>query len=709
MFLKKISLLAILITAITGTTMAQKDTEYKSQWKKVEALEKKGLPASALKEVLAIYKLSVKDNNDAQQVKSCMYQIKYRNLVEEESQEKNIFFVDTLIAKAKSPAKNILQSMQAEMFWQYLQNNRWKFYDRTKLAEEKSKDISTWSLDKLHASIIKLYKASIDVKSESILKQTKLDSFDPIIIKGENTRNLRPTLYDFLAFRALEYFMTNDPGITRPAYQFTINDPIAFAPASEFVQHRFKTNDSGSLHYHALLLLQDILSFHITDVKSDALLDADLARLNFVHQHAVNEDKEKLYEAALKNLEEKHYDNDAAAQAMYLRAKIYHDKGQDYDPFIKPGNQYEIKRAKELCERAIAKFPKSEGGINAQNLVNMIEQPSMSLETEKVNVPDQAFRTLVKYKNVKTVYFRLVKITRNEIMKIDRRDYEKMWQDYISLKPFKSWSVALPDLLDYQEHATEIKVDGLTNGQYFILASIDENFSLQKNIIAKQLTYVSNISYIHNSENEYYVLNRDNGLPLANTKVQVWESKYDYNKSQYIELKAEQYTADKNGLFKINKSTVYRSIQLQLTNGNDELFLNENDNSYYGYDTYQQPELKTQAFLFTDRSIYRPGQTVYFKGIVIKKENKAAGSKVVPAFRSTIQLMDANGQKLGELSMVTNEYGSYHGTFKLPEGSLNGQFSLYDSAANGNSYFSVEEYKRPKFSVEIKNHRVLTG
>ena len=225
---------------------------------------------------------------------------------------------------------------------------------------------------------------------------------------------------------------------------------------------------------------------------------------------------------------------------------------------------------------------------------------------------------------------------------------------------------------------------------------------MHKNIIAKQLTYVSNISYIHNNENDYYVLNRDNGQPLANSKVQVWESKYDYNTSQYDEKKAEQYTTDKNGLFKLKKTKEYRTIQLQITNDSDELFMDDNNNDYYGYNSYEEPKEITQTFLFTDRSIYRPGQTVYFKGIVIKKANKAAESKVIPSFNSTMQLKDANGQKINELKMVTNEYGSYHGSFKLPEGSLNGQFSLYDSAGNGYHYFSVEEYKRPKFSVEVK-------
>jgi len=702
MFLKKITLLFILITASTHIAMAQKNNNYAAQWKKVEAFEKKGLTSSALKEVLVIYNQAIKNNNDPQQIKASMYQIRYRNMREEESQEKNVFFVDTLIAKAKVPVKNILQSMQAEMMWQYLQNHRWQLYNRTELKEEKSRDISTWSLEKLHAEISKRYKASIDKKTEGILKATKLDEFDAIIIKGENTRNLRPTLFDFLAFRALDYFMTDERDITKPAYQFTINDPAAFAPANEFIKNPFTTKDTASLQHKAIELLQDILQWHMADTRKDALLDADLIRLNFVYQHAINEDKEKLYASALKNIEDQFSSNEAAAQAMYLRAKIYYDKGQDFEPFTKTDNQYEIKRAKELLEVAIKKYPASEGGINAQTLLNSILQPSLSLETEKVNVPLQPFRTLVNYKNVKTVYFRLIKTSRAEINKIDRSDYEKIWKDYVSMKPIKSWTVALPDPIDYQQHATEIKVDALDNGVYFLLASIDESFELDKNIIAKQLTYVGNISYIHNNENEYYVLNRDNGQPLANSKVQVWESKYSYTNSRNEEIKAEQYTTDKNGLFKLKKTKDYRTLQLQISNGSDELFMDDNNNSYYGYNSYEQPKDITQTFLFTDRSIYRPGQTVYFKGIVITKANKVAESKVIPSFNSTLQLKDANGQKIQELKMVTNEYGSYHGSFKLPEGSLNGQFSLYDSAGNGYHSFSVEEYKRPKFSVEVK-------
>ena len=207
MFIQKLLLVILLLTGTSVTLMAQTKNDYDKNWKKVEAFEKKGLTKSALQEALLIYNIALKEGNDAQQIKSCMYQIRYRNMVEEDSQENNIFFTDTLIAKAKAPAKNILQSMHAEMFWQYLQNNRWKFYNRTKLAEEKSKDITTWSIDKFYATITKLYKASL--QNDAVLKSTKLDGLDAIIIKGENTRQLRPTLYDFLTHRALEFFMND--------------------------------------------------------------------------------------------------------------------------------------------------------------------------------------------------------------------------------------------------------------------------------------------------------------------------------------------------------------------------------------------------------------------------------------------------------------------------------------------------------------------
>ena len=96
---------------------------------------------------------------------------------------------------------------------------------------------------------------------------------------------------------------------------------------------------------------------------------------------------------------------------MYFRAQEYMQSGASYHPLTAKGNQFEIKKAKELAEEIIKKYPKTTGAINAKNLLCTNKQPFLNLETEKVNVPNEAFRTLVKYKNTPTLYLRVIKTT----------------------------------------------------------------------------------------------------------------------------------------------------------------------------------------------------------------------------------------------------------------------------------------------------------
>ncbi len=691
-------LFATLFILFTQLTSAQQNmNDYQAQWKKVEELEKKGLTKSAREEVLTIYTLAVKDNAEVQQVKACLYLIKYRNMVEEDSRENNIFYVDTLIDKAKAPVKQVLQSLHAQMFWQYLQNNRWKLYNRTALTAEKSKDITTWSAERLHQNITRLYKASL--QGDALLKATRIDGFNPILIQGVNTRLLRPTLYDFLAHRALDYFDNDERDISKPAYAFTISDDKAFAPAGSFVNAVFKTKDTSSLQYKAIGLLQDIIRFHLNDASPDALIDADLIRLRFMYSRSVMTDKGKWYEAALEAIETRYPNNAAAAQATYLRAALYNDRGQDYDPLSNTPNQYEIKRAADLCNTIIKKFPDSEGGANCQNLLAQISRPSLNLQTEKVNTVNQPFRSLVSYKNTGKIYLRIIKTSAEDIRRMNKKTYESLWADLGRAKPLRQWSVNLPDLQDMQQHSTEIKVDGLPNGMYLLIGSLNEDFAPGKNILSKQLCYISNVSFINSGE-DYYVLDRDNGQPLAEADVQVWENKYNYNTSTYDNSKAEAYTTDASGYFKMKSFKDYRNIVLQINHNGDELFLDDQLNTYSN-EPVQEPQPRPVTFLFTDRSIYRPGQTVYFKGIVVQTDQRKRNSTIVPGFATKVQLNDANYQKVTDIAVTTNAFGSFNGSFKIPEGLLNGQFTLVDMTNQNNHTISVEEYKRPKFMVEI--------
>ncbi|RYY44925.1 MAG: alpha-2-macroglobulin [Chitinophagaceae bacterium] len=696
--MKNIWLLTLLtIFIINSFNVSAQSNDYPSEWKRVADFDKKGLTQSALAEVVKIFDAANKAGNEAQQIKAAMYQMKYRNMVEEDNRENNVFFLDTLIARTKAPARNILQSMQAELFNSYKQQNRWKFYNRSPLTEEKSKDISTWSIEKLVSTTAALYKASL--QDDAILKTTKLDGLDAILQEGKNTRQLRPTLYDFLAHRALDFFMDAENDITQPAYKFILNDERIFSPVAQFINAGFPTADTSSQYHHALTLLQAVLKFHLNDANKDALLDADLKRLQFANEHGVFSNKAKLYEQALLDIEKTYSSSNYAGMAKYLRAIELQRKGERYNPITHKDNQFDLIKAKDLLLEVVKNYPKSEAAVLSQNLLNQLNQPALSLETEKVNIPGEAFRSLVKYKNAANVYLRAIRIDRKEMKELEMQGYDKLWPALTRLKAIREWKQSLPETKDLQEHSVEIKIDGLEQGTYLILASLQPGFELSGNIMARQTTYVSNISYIYNNHKELYVLNRTTGEPLAKATVQVWEDKYDYDIRKYVPVKKEMLTTDKNGFAKVSIPNNRYSNFFQVSYGKDELFTNDNYYSY-GYNSYSKKSQR-RTFLFTDRSIYRPGQTMFFKGIVVSTDSSGRRSEIIPGFKTKMNLFDVNGQKVSTIELTSNAYGSFNGSFKLPETGLTGQFYIQDEVNKNNSYFSVEEYKRPKFLVEV--------
>ena len=708
--IRGLSLVLIFSFCFSALCAQRPSNDYTSQWKKIDDLVAKGLTKSALAEVNKIYNLSKKASNEPQVIKALLYKITLQQNIEENATAKSIDTFELEIASSKEPARSILESITAEMYWNFFQQQRWKIYNRTKTQGFKKDDISTWAADDFHNKIGNLYLASI--KEEKLLQQTKLEPFDAIIIKG-NARYLRPTLYDLLAHRALDYFKSDERNITRPSYAFELKDEKTFAPASEFIMHKFENKDSASLHFKALLIFQQLLSFHSDDAKPEALIDADIERISFVNQYGMMNNKSELYIAALQNISNTFSNNAASAQAGYLIAQQIFEKAnanrKNSDTL-----HYSIKKAKQLAEATANKFPESEGGINAKNLLNQILHKDVSLTSEKVNIPGEPFRTLVTYKKFSALNFRIIEMTPKFKKLIERNDdNDQLWKKLTAQKFIRNWKQDLVATDDYQSHSVEIKVDALPVGQYALLASVAGDFDLDKNPLAVQYFHVSNISYINNGL-EYFILDRKTGQPLAGAKVQVWKQKYDYSTQKNTLEKKEFLTADEHGYLKIagNKKDENNSFRLGIFYQQDHLFLDEYQYSYnynneadddYG-NQKEYDEDKAKIFLFTDRSIYRPGQLVYFKGIGVTQDYKTKKNKLLQSKDSIkIYLNDANSQKVDSLKLLLNEYGSFNGKFRLPENKLNGEFSIeVDEYENSSIDFSVEEYKRPKFYTEFE-------
>ncbi|WP_159456066.1 alpha-2-macroglobulin family protein [Chitinophaga eiseniae] len=674
--------------------MAQ--TYYDNSWKKVAALDEKNLPKSALGEVDLIYARAVKDNLPAQQIKALIYQMKYADQLSDSSIQQNLEKLDQKTAAAKGAQQAILQSIKAEVLLNYLRNNRYRLYNRTAIAEEKpGPDITTWSQDYLHRQITAAYQASLADKAT--LEKTPIGDFDPILIKGAGTRQLRPVLFDLLAHRALDYFKSGENTLAKPVDQFELDDPAAFAPAAAFARHTFAATDKTSLQYQAILVLQQLTRLHEND--KAALLDIDLERIQYMQQISVAEDKTTRYRKALEEMTVVYNSEKEVTGVLALLANTYIGNAL----YGKADSTANLKKAKEICEQAIQKGPGTQGAADCSNLLAEIKAQSLELMTEKVNIPSLPFRTLVKYKNADKIYLRVLQVDEAfaAALRLAQNDYtdrqNRYWRLLLDKKPVKAWEQSLPDPKDYNHHAAEIKIDALPLGQYIILASVKPGFDLKENPMALQFAWVSNISYLENNA-KFIALDRSTGKPLPGTKLTAFSQEWADGKEKWVQLQST--VTDANGTAELNvKGTTNRSVRLKWERQGDILFLD--DHKYIYHYNEGEPKSKPHIFLFSDRSIYRPGQTLYFKGIVLQQEAGKKTSHLVKGLKSTLILTDANSEKVDTIVVTSNEYGAFSGKIVLPEGRLNGNYFLRDAKSYGVHTFRVEEYKRPKFYVEF--------
>jgi len=677
---------------------AQQSTSYDRAWKQVDSLiNSKGLTRSALKEVNRIYDRAKAEKNDAQLIKALVYRLSLNENIREGEDLSGIKELENEIAKTAQPAKSILQSILADDYIHHFEISRWKLYDRTKTINFKKDDINTWGIEDYQQKISSLYLQSIS--SDVLLKKTSLNRFEPVIIKG-NARNLRPTLYDLLAHRALDYFKNDEREITLPSYAFSIEDIAVFSEPSQFATHRFKTADTVSFKFRSLQLFQELTQFHLADTRPDALLDISTDRLQFAYQHAVSMDRDSLYVSALKKITDRYGLTGASSQAWYLLARFYADRVNQFSAFDST-YRYEFLTAKKIAEQVLQLKDISEGKANAIRLLNEINTKELRLQAEFVNIPDQPFRLLVHYRNLSKIHIRIISLDKNNDAQLgDEYWNDTYWKNLLQKKDIRSSFQQLPDAGDLRQHRVEISQDGLPVGQYVLVASTSENFDLNNNPLAVQYFHVSNLAYISKMD-DYYVRDRQRGKPVGNVSVQVWKKQYDSKQGRQILLRGTAMVSDNNGFFSLPKPATYVNEIIELNTKSDHLMLNE-ERSYSRPERVEiEEETKRQTFLFTDRSIYRPGQTIFFKGIVIRQQ-KSMSTRIETGFQSIIFLFDVNGQKIDSASVNTNNYGSYSGKFRLAAQLLNGQFRLHDQQTNGSTWFNVEEYKRPKFKVELK-------
>jgi uncharacterized protein YfaS (alpha-2-macroglobulin family) len=689
-----------------------KNEPYAKEWTKADSLIGRGFPESANKILEGVYQQARGKNQQLQMLKAQLYMMKGDFQKNEEAAKDAILRAEKETANTTFPVNAVWQSITAQLYWNYYTTYRYKILSRTRTGDSANiNDFEQWDAAKFFEKIATLYNASLSKSNE--LKQVKIGDYDPVLLKGLNTRALRPTLFDLLAFRAINFYQNDEKDITKPTFQFMMDDAAVFEDPSSFVRHNFKTEDTTSMQWRALKLYQQILALHAADANQDAMIDADLQRLDFVYSHSVHPEKKELYVKALERIENNYSTNPLSAMASYkIAMQMEAGKGSTNNTgsrnkrgIQRPNpNQvkYDYVAQKKKLESIISKFPNSEGAINAMHALQAVMAKQLTIQAEDVVLPNEASKFLLAYRNVPTAYFRIIPVNAEEYKKTLRNYNDDKWQDkLLSTVPIHNWSVQLQGIEDFDMHSTEIKIDALPAGMYAIIASSESSFTKGNNILSYIPFQSSGISLISSVNNvgggKGYVLNRKTGEPMANAKVELYKESYNNKTHNYDITRSETFTTGADGSF-MNKSTSYEYYTgIVVHAGNDNLYY---FNSFNMSGSAEEKDRVTErTFIFTDRSIYRPGQTIYFKGVMVSSSNGGKKNSVVANAETEVTFYDANGQKVSSLKLKTNEFGSFTGKFTAPETGLTGNMHLGNGT--GYAYVSVEEYKRPKFIVKF--------
>ena len=664
--------------------------DYMDMWKKVKENLEKGLPESAEKELDAIEKQATKDKNQTQLLKTYLYRQNIMQFtVEDDAQQAFIQYLETKVGQLDEVHDALLHEEIAKAYANYLDENDWRISENLPIAggDLSKVEMKYWDKESFKTRINQHYGEAL--KPVNALKKAKTEDF---MVLYENKNNneeyleYEASLFEFMFHRVANYYQGE-----ANADQAEGDTEKWWLPAKEFVKADLGTSDNPLVK--CLKIYQELIGFNLKNNNEDVLIYNDFKRFGFVNSIL---GKDEQYQSAMENLKAQHENNPLSAEITSLIARSlinqYESNSSDSTYFDN------FKKAKAMCEAAIAKFPKSKGAKNCQSLIKRIEEPQIDISLNSVQLPNEAIPAVLEYRNVTAPYYKIVKVSEKELKALNeyRNNKEKLIKELRRLKAVADQELTIAEETDYREHRTLIALPALEKGFYFLLGNVSKgNTDYDKMLVLN--FQVSSLGYITDQIEDKMtvtVVDRKTGKTVEGVTVEVWRSEWDYKAREYKTIIIETPKSDRNGIVKLSKKSD-NSFNINLRRGDDNLL---SDNSYYLNMRYKNDDERYETKLFTDRAIYRPGQTVYFQGIVTRSQG--GDLSLVNGYSENISFRDANWQEITSAKFTTDEYGSFSGSFVIPTDRLNGVFRL--NANRGNTTIRVEEYKRPTFEVKFE-------
>ncbi|CAD0008645.1 alpha-2-macroglobulin family protein [Flavobacterium salmonis] len=667
------------------------------KWDKVIAFEKEGKVKSASEIVSGIYKKAVSEKDEVQMIKCFFYHSKYLLVIDENAQNKILNNLKTDIGRVSIPSKAILNLIYAKCLNDYFKRNEYKIRQRTNI-EILDEDFLTWTEKNFISQINQAVKRTLE--NEIALKNTPLTKYELIFDY--------PSSAEFKTENLLNYIVNESIGIyTQKLRNWEISKSVFIPHKKDFLGNS-ESFTKLNLNFITNENLHLVISLYQKKESKNPTSENRFERLLFCKMFLFGFDND--YLNALNKLQKK-------AEDKILIQKIQLEKIQRLlSSASKNVNPDYNTKAVAILDSIIAVSNRSNAYKTAINQKQILLSKSINVQAQKYTYSNENTRVFIQYKNVEELKISFYKIDQKKAQFFSK--YEKSKDTEAeeitnSKQPEVSETYHLKNKKDYFEHSTEVLLPYLKTGSYLVSFESESDAKNQKAFAYETIT-VSNLSITASESNlmeTYQVLDRKTGKPVENVMID----------SPRFSAKTNQ-----NGIVSYKKSNNNRNHEtIQFSLENDTISFNSNYLSRS--DIYQGKKvvnLKGKVGFILDRAIYRPGQTVYFKGIAIQKNNEKTHVVTNTSFR--VILEDADYNEIKNMDMTTNEFGSFSGEFILPKTGLTGSLKIkaikplnynkderYNKERAENPFwnkvdfeysqtdFKVEEYKRPKFEIKF--------
>ena len=644
MKIRNLSLIVLLVMSVFAPMQAQ---TYDNLWKELEVLERKDLPKSVISEAMKIYDKAKAEQNVPQMMKAYLTAMQYRSLLTPDSLKVDMNGLEQWASQTGSMEdKAILYSILGEM---------------TMPADVKK------GLGYLQASL----------KDKDRLLLIPVEKLRPMVRVGEaSKRYFRDNLYNLLARRAIQIMQQYRWQAAAKANQ-TNSLSVDMTDMDQFVTYQFVPVSDCDLTAAVMQTYQSLLKAYDTETEREGWLLTGIDALNYLYRNFSG-----------------NFSNDVCQQELrkwihtYPAVKTVPEAYLALAQFLQYQNN-QVERLR-IVREGIAGYPRYEGINQLKNIEKEILNASLSLEIATA-YPGEQQSVKVNYKNLTGITLQLYKVNlpvtsavlQNRTTHFESKYARLQREEHFSLKP----------TTDYLNVDTTLTIQAPQAGIYFLKAVPDGKKGVSDGTLMNVTALKTIYRPLPDGTLELVVVDAVSGQPVSEAEVTIYTEKGGGYSPQ------QTYQADKQGTLKLdflNSNKYWYNAHTAADNAMPILNLWKND--YY----YKESKRKEVLQLFTDRSIYRPGQTVYVSGLAYEMEKDS--TRVLADKKYTVSLYDANNNETGKVEVRTNGFGSFSGQFVLPSPCLTGYFSL--RAADTSVSFKVEEYKRPTFDVTFEPVKV---